>query len=390
MPNQPTKQSSAGRDLNDGNNNRASWNISGDTVTRNTIHYSARARKALRGLFQIATTPGHEVHVTDACRRIGVSKNLLFDKLLKYNYRDPKTGEKRGPSLELVKHVERYIIDRQKEIDLTQSRHAIGRIPFIETPTSKRIWRSCELALDYQIVVIIKGRSHIGKTTPLRRFCMVKNHGYSTYVECESSAGVQGLCKLFCKARRISDKGSFDRLKDRVFNSIGEGDFVAIDEMGKLLTTYQLGSRLRALEFIRDIYDKRRVGMVWCVTDLFKREIQQGQLSVFLEQFNRRAPIEIDLGDTPLVGDVRAFFQAYGLEFPKAFRGETWELLKKKYKDPVFSVAHDIAHYYGIKRLEVTILAARRRAEERNEAFGWNHFLQVHQAFELLRQKPKA
>lgn len=389
MENLPEKQPE-NRHLNDGNNARASWNISGDAVVSNTAHYEPRARKALRGLFQICTQPGFEVHVEDACTRIGVSKNLLFDKILKFNYKDPVTGEKRGPSDSLVRKVEQFITARQKEIELAQSRRQIGRIPFVETPTAQRIFKACELALNYQSVVIIKGRSHIGKTTPLQRFCQVNNHGYSTYVECESSAGVQGLCKLFCKARRISDKGSFDRLKERVFNSIGYGDFVAIDEMGKLLTTYQLGSRLRALEFIRDIYDKRRVGMVWCVTDLFKKEIQEGQLSTFLEQFNRRASFEVELGDTPLVGDVRAFFHAYGLEFPEKFKGEDWESLKKKYTDPVFACCHDLVFYHGIQRFETTILIARSRAEERNEPFAWKHFIEVDKLLTLLGKKPKA
>lgn len=255
---------------------------------------------------------------------------------------------------------------------LYEARQAAVSPDFIKTSLTERIWQACDFALISQSVVFIWGENQIGKTHALEEYQRTHNHGQTIYVRMPASAGVQLVAKLVAKACGISPNSSFEKLRERIMAGIDDKNTIIFDEMHQAFLTYQKGSALKVLEFIREIYDRTKCGMVLCGTNVWRNELNHGQHKKVLDQLRNRGVAHIQLEDRPRKGDLRKFWKFYGLADPDGAAA---------------TVVKDLVAEHGLGKFIKFLQTAARMASKRKEDLTWQHFLTAHETIVRLSQK---
>lgn len=234
---------------------------------------------------------------------------------------------------------------------------------FIITSLTKRIWEACDFALISQSVVFLWGENQIGKTAALEEYQRRHNHGQTIIVRLPASAGVQMVAKEIARAAGISPNSSFENLRHRILAGIDHRNTLIFDEMHQAFLTYQKGSSLKVLEFIRELHDRSKCGLVLCGTNVWREEIQRGEHAKVLAQLRNRGVAHIQLEDRPKNSDLRKFWQFYNLPDPEG---------------PAATVVRDLVAEHGLGKFVKFLQTAARLANKRDEPVAWHHFLLAH------------
>lgn len=200
-------------------------------------------------------------------------------------------------------------IERFKE--LAEKRSVGKRQVFVETSLSRRIWRICDAALVYQRIVMIYGESQIGKTENLLRYKDDHNHGLTIYVRMPSGGAMTHFLEALATALRISSQQKEKELRRRILAAFDDRMLLIVDEVHQCLVTR--GSNVRTIEFIREIHDLTRCGVVLVGTNVFRDEIQYGRLAGVLKQCRRRRLASLQLPAIPPRDDLDQFAKSFGL-----------------------------------------------------------------------------
>lgn len=234
---------------------------------------------------------------------------------------------------------------------------------FVETTVAKRVFQVCDAARISNTVAFIFGDSQQGKTTALEEYTRQNNHGQTVYVRLPSSAGVQLLAKEIARACHVNPDSSFERVRDRVINALDHNRLIIVDELHQVFTSYHAASQIKVLEFLREIHDRTRCGMVLCGTHVLRREIEDGKLALILEQLRRRATLRLELPPRPSKTDVAKFAHGFGLPDPGA--AET-------------AVIRDMVYSSGLGMYVKFLQAGHRLAAKAQQTMTWEHFLNAH------------
>jgi DNA transposition AAA+ family ATPase len=234
---------------------------------------------------------------------------------------------------------------------------------FVETSVAKRVFQVCDAARISNTVAFIFGDSQQGKTTALEEYTRQNNHGQTVYVRLPSSAGVQLLAKEIARACHVNPDSSFERVRDRVINALDHNRLVIIDELHQVFTSYHSASQVKVLEFLREIHDRTRCGMVLCGTHVLRREIEEGKLALILEQLRRRATLRLELPPKPTKTDVAKFAQTFGLPDP----GPTET-----------AIIREMVYASGLGMYVKFLQAGHRMAAKASQPMTWDHFLNAH------------
>jgi len=260
-------------------------------------------------------------------------------------------------------------IERFKKI--AEERDSTASINFVETTIAKAIARFCDAALYSQTIAFIYGDSQIGKTTALMEYARLNNHGQTKYIRMPASAGVQIVAKEIARACFVSTSTCFENLRESILNSIDHNTLIIIDEVHQCFLSYQKGSQMKILEFIREIYDRTQCGMVLCGTNVLKEEIQQGKLARMLEQLRRRGTHPLQLPAKPPKKDLDKIAAAFRLPPPD---GDALEIVR------------DMIHRSGLGMYVKFLQTAGRIAKKENKKLSWDHFILAHDLIQKLSE----
>ncbi len=286
-------------DMNDGSN---AWPFGGDVVIEKTRHYPDEVRDLGRWFYEVCRED--DIGMREAAKLLGYDVTVLSRF-----YRNKYEGSLKSVAAAIARYRERR-----------EARRSIQEETFVETSVSRDIWRICERASEYKKMALITGPTQIGKTSALEEFKRLHNHGTTKYVRLPSCAGVQLVAKEFASACRLSTKNPFEKLRHKILRAVDRSHCLIVDEVEQVFESYQKGSRMRILNFIREIYDRTHCGMVLCAAPSFLDEIESGNIKEMLAKLGHRCVFRLELPapeKLPLV-DITAFAKAYKLPAPPA------------------------------------------------------------------------
>lgn len=268
-----------------------------------------------------------------------------------------------GASLEnICQEIERYR-------KIYEERSLIQNLEFVETSVWKIIDKVCTATFNSQTISRIYGDSQIGKTTCLEEYARRNNHGQTKLIRMPASAGVQLFMREVAEACFVSNHSCFEKLRERVLNAIDDKTLLIFDEMHQPFLSYQHGSTIKVFEVIREIYDRKKCGIVLVGTNTLKKEFYTGSLAPVFEQIRRRGTIEVDLKSRIPKDDLDKIARRFGLP---AAEGIALEVIR------------DMITRSGLGMYIKFLQSASVMANKQKRKLCWDHFVQAHDIMEKL------
>lgn len=239
---------------------------------------------------------------------------------------------------------------------------------FVETTTWAKIDQVCRHAFIGQLPAFIYGSSQIGKSFCLEEYARRNNHGQTRYVRLPAACGLVQAQREIGNAVYIKGRCSSGDLRDRIIDSINDNMLLIIDEMHQALPPLtRKGVGIRVIEWLREIYDRKRCGIIFCGTKMFRDEIENGKDCLVLEQFRRRSIISLTLPDVAPKADVIKIARAYSLPPPE---GAAEEIVSRMIKNS------------GLGQYVEFLKSATNLAANQNKQLSWDHFVQ---SFDIIQ-----
>lgn len=210
----------------------------------------------------------------------------------------------------LVEAVARY-----KKIAIARGqRKAVG---FVETTTWSKVEQVCRHALVGQLPAFITGSSQIGKTTCLEEYARRNNHGQTRYIRMPAAPGFHDAISEVARACYVAGRLNCRDLRHRVIGAVNDRMLLIIDEIHQPLISGRGQTAVQIIEWLRELYDRTKCGIVFCGTRVFNDELEKGKFAMILEQFRRRSIIHLQLPDVAPAADVIKIARAFGLPPPE-------------------------------------------------------------------------
>ena len=329
--------------------------IAGDVVNKATAELNDTQRSAIRRFHAHYVEHGLGLdEAADLIRLDGSTLSLVF-------------RGKYPASLEnITEKIESFF-------ELLDKRSQGRKIEFIPTKLTERIWNICSSALELQRIAFIIGESQIGKTEALEAYARTHNHGSTIYL-CVPTGGCLGhfLVKLAEKLRICTALREAD-LRRRIIEAFDDRMLLIIDEAHRCIPgSRHTDRRIQTLDFIRELYDERKCGLVICATRAFGEAMERGAIEKFLRQIKRRRLCTAMLPDRPTQEDLNTFSAAYGLP-PSS--GKFRELEKQMIDEEALGM------WLTLLRMGAKI------AVQSKKAMAWSHVLSAHAGLQLLEGK---
>lgn len=176
---------------------------------------------------------------------------------------------------------------------------------FIETAISRKIFAICDKARSRRKMVLIFGESQIGKTTNLITYQDRHNHGETIYVRLPTGASATQLeLELAFILNVPTSLNGADRRR-AIVNCFDSRMLLIVDEAHE-------GS-VRALNFVREIHDRRKCGVVLSGTKVLREQLHAGPYARNFRQILLRCMPALQLPDRPSKAELAAFAAAYDL-----------------------------------------------------------------------------
>jgi DNA transposition AAA+ family ATPase len=249
----------------------------------------------------------------------------------------------------------------------------INDIPYVETSIGRKVGQVCQASWASQSIAMIWGESQTGKTYALEHFTRTNNHGTTKYVRLPAKGGIQMVAKEFAKACYVSADSSFEGIRDRILKAVDSSNLVIVDEVHEAFISYQKTSAVSILEFFREIHDRTKCGMVLCMTNIGRDEIEKGKLSPVLKQLSRRGVIKLQLPDLAPESD-------FLLIAAKAFK-----LPRPERED--LEIVRTIRHQNGLGVFCHYLKMGARLAKNLGQTYAWSHFATAYNTLTALSDK---
>lgn len=243
-------------------------------------------------------------------------------------------------------------------------------VGLIETEVKQTVWRCCDAALVDGMVSFIYGGTRIGKTVALQAYQREHNHGQTVYIEMGSgwtrARFVRELARKFGNGVKATKAWA---LEDAIFDTLKRSNLLIVDEFHKALTTTGEKSSAAVLEFIRDIRDRTRCGLVLCATKVGMERFETGANRLTFGQLIGRSIIKAVLPDRPPVRDLNAIARAFDLPLPQ---GDDLRGVK------------ELVGTFGLERLFAYLQKAYALTRKAGEPMTWAAFAKVKNGYLAL------
>ena len=256
-------------------------------------------------------------------------------------------------------------IERYKK--LYELRAVSRKLPFISTKLSKSIWQVCDAAREMQRIGFIYGNSQVGKTTALESYTEAHNHGSTVYVRMPAGGAMSCFISELARCLRISDRFNLRDMRARIIPAFDDRMLLIVDECH--LSVYGKGMANHPLDFVREIHDRSKCGMVLCGTKAFKQEIETGKLAQMMKQILRRRVLTLQLPDCPTREDLNTFASAYGLS-PASGAASKLETM--------------MVEREALGMWLTLLRCAAKIASKKKETITWDHVIAAHRQIQAM------
>ncbi len=257
---------------------------------------------------------------------------------------------------------------------VTEERASIHRAPFIETKLYREIEQCCDAALTYQKLVFIYGESQVGKTASLEHYQQTHNHGQTIMVTMPPGGALSNFLAALAPKVRVGTNNRPTQMMQTITRALGPHNCLLVDEAARAFLNRTETGGLKTLDFIRELHDVSKCGVVLCGTNIFREGMESMALRKFLNQFNRRCLFRKQLPNVPTRADLNAFARHYGLD---PAEGEAQR------------VQRAVVGEHGLGVWLTTLMAASRKAANTKRTMNWSDVMKAHAFFAKLEQTPE-
>lgn len=320
--------------------------IPGDVVNKATQDLPDDQRSAIRGMHRFAMD--NNLSNAEVGKLIGVT-----DAVVSLVFR----GKYGASVANVAKEMGSFLT-------LEEKRNEGRALPFIKTNLYAEVETICGMALTLQKIGFLFGDNQIGKSECLKYYQRTHNHGSTIYVEMPTGGA---LCYFLAKLAEAVGIGSQSRevdLRRRILEAFDERMLLIVDEADRAIPgSLTPKSALKSFDFISELFNERRCGVVICGNDELRKAVSKGEVATIMKKSWRRRFCGKELPNTPSRADLNIFAKAWGLP-PSA--DATRELEEKVIQDEALGVWLTLLRYAAIL------------AKQRNTKMQWQH---VHLAY---------
>lgn len=260
---------------------------------------------------------------------------------------------------------------------------------FIQTSLTKRIWTTCETALRRRKLSFIFGPSQIGKTTALSQYAVDHNHGETCLVRMPTRGSLADFLNELGSRLNISTQSRHSDMRRRIIESFDERTLLIVDECHQCLASHYSDRSLASLEFCRELWDRRKCGMVLCGTDIFRDGLRNSKV---LRQLWLRGYRPLQLPPAPTAANLVDFSAAYGLqpardaniEVTATLTDDSGATVRRKIVGNPIKIERDTIRDFGLGRWLAILEDASELARERGEKNSWPRVIVAHAQFRDL------
>jgi DNA transposition AAA+ family ATPase len=275
----------------------------------------------------------------------------------------------------------------RRRMDETASRAST----FIETTLTRDIWRTCRTALQRHKLSFVFGPSQIGKTTALAEYSRRNNHGETVFIRMPTRGNQGELLKELAFRLGISVHNSQQEHRRRIMESFDERTLLIVDECHQCMGSFYGNRALESLDFLREIWDRRKCGMVLCGTDVFRQGLRNHKI---LQQLWLRGYRPLQLPSRPSQSQLAEFARAFGLE-PATDKNMTVEMVltgpdgeeqtRRVTRNPL-KLEADVVTAYGLGRWVSLLEDAADMASEKGTRMTWGRVIAANEQWQQLEE----
>lgn len=237
---------------------------------------------------------------------------------------------------------------------LVTERAKMVRADFVETSIFKSIRDTCDLALFNELPATIIGVSQIGKTCALEEY-QRRSEFLVRLVRMPAAPGLRGAMEAVADACNVTTRCTSEQLRRRVADSLDNKTLLIVDEFHQLAISSGRESAMKIAEWIRELHDRSKCGLVLCGTKALKQDLIEGPLKAWLDQLKQRCIKHLVLPDRLPDDDILLVAKNYRLGAPDA---ETLGVLRT----------------LRMNRLCKILMLADNLARKREQPLAWQHF----------------
>ena len=193
---------------------------------------------------------------------------------------------------------------------------ADAKMPLVTTIVTERIFAALDYARDWSAMITITGPTGRGKTYAAQCWARMNNHGRTRFIRVPCGCSRRQLATELAQKSGIGSAGvKKDILERRLFSAFTSRNVIIVDEAGFLLPR---SGRADAIELLRDLHDKCGCAVVLIFTDVYLKEIKNGALSDYFEQFRGRIKYPLDIPNRIFRSEVEAAVKSFTSEPSRA------------------------------------------------------------------------
>jgi DNA transposition AAA+ family ATPase len=359
------------------------FQIPGDMIARSTADLPDPQREALKWIAGYARTKN--MSVVEIAARLKKSNGEAYSGHSLYAALSGRREE--GQLDNLVEAIRRF----RRIVEEPDARMATS---FIETDLTRRIMTCCAKAFARKKLTFIWGESQIGKSVTLTEYARCHNHG-ETYLIRMPTGGTLGVLLMeLANVLGIPAQQRTHELRRRIIESFDDRTLLIVDECHQAFLTQRAESGTVSMEFLREIYDRRKCGMVLCGTYAFRDAICKGPHARILRQLWLRRYAPLTLPAQPSPQDLGLFAAAFGLE-PAPDKPIEVKMLvtdpngaekQITHKDNPFRLQADVITKDGLGHWVAILQEAKDLATEKSTRITWGRVIIAHSIFAAMEQ----
>ncbi len=251
-------------------------------------------------------------------------------------------GNYEGSLTNVIKQIKSYK-------HLTDERAMMAQDEFVETSIWNTVRLTCLLAFRRHAPVRIIGVSQIGKTSALLEYKR-RSEWRCIYVRIPAAPSFRTVVEAVSEAVGVTIHNNVDALRKRVISALDENTLLIIDELHELAISSSTAVAMKSMEWIREIYDRTKCGLVVCGTRTMEDDLLRGKIAGWLDQFNQRCIKVTELPVRLPDSDFDKTFKAYGFPVPD---GDTLAVIRNMRMNRLttsLKMASDLASEKGLEK----------------------------------------
>lgn len=283
---------------------RNRFHVAADTVAMATRNLPDFESHNLRWLVKYGQ--GANLSVTELALRLRKPDGSTYSGDSVYQALTGKRGNEGISLAPLAKAIAAF----RREVQEVESHSATT---FIETPLTRKLFTIFRSALTKHRLGFVVGDSQIGKTTAANEFQRLNNHGTTHVFRIPTGGSITVTISELARRLGIPDKICYPDLRRRILDSFDEHNLLIVDEAHQCLYNKKNNSSLMVLEFVREIHDRRKCGVVLMGTGDLREGLRHN--AILQQLWRRRSPgLVLQLPATVPAADLDAFADAFRLE----------------------------------------------------------------------------